>query len=390
MLLENNPFPQDVRVRQEALTLLTAGHRVTVISPMAPGQTWRDEYQGVHTYRYPSPPPAGGLWSYLWEYGYSMVAIFVLSLLVLFRGGFDVIHAHNPPDTLALIPAFYRLLGVRFVYDHHDLAPEMYHARFGRQGKAAVHKALLWFEGLSCRRADHIITTNESHKALEMQRWRVPEEKITVVRNGPDLERMHVGTAAARLVREDSTILCYVGDMGFHDGLDYLMRSLHHLAYYLNRTDFHCVLVGGGDAWSQTRALSQQLDLEDLVQFTGRVSHHDVGRFISAADICLAPEPSNAYNDRCTVIKIMEYMALAKPTVAFDLPEHRVTAQDAALYAHPNDESDLARLVALLMDAPERRQRMGQAGRARIESQLSWSHQEGRLLQVYQALERDS
>jgi len=392
MLLENNPYPQDGRVRQEAEALVAAGHRVTVISPMEPGQPWREVCQGVRAYRFPAPPQANGLLGYLWEYAYAMAATGLLSLFVFLRHSFDVIHAHNAPDTLVLIAAFYKLFGKRFVYDHHDLAPEMYYARFSGHGNALVHRVLLWFEGLSCRLADRIITTNQSHKALEMQRGRVPAERITIVRNGPDLKRLRAVDPDPALRRQSKTTLCYVGDMGFHDGLDYLMRSLHHLASDLNRTDFFCVLVGDGDAWFTVRSLSDQLDLRDLVLFTGRVAHQEVSRYLSSADICVAPEPSNAYNDRSTMIKMMEYMALGKPIVAFDLPEHRFTAQEAAVYANPNKELDFARLIASLMDAPQQRQRMGQKGRERIESELAWSYQVKHLLKAYETLndqERD-
>ena len=357
MLLENNPYPQDGRVRQEAHALVAAGHQVTVISPMGPGQPWHQVCQGVRVYRYPAPPEANGLWGYLWEYGYSMAAAWLLSLLVFLRNGFDVVHTHNPPDTFVLIAAFFKLFGKRFVYDHHDLAPEMYYARFGGSGNPLVYRVLVWFEKLSCRLADRVIATNQSYRAIEMQRGQVPAERITIVRNGPDLDRLRLVDTDPDLCHQGKTTLCYVGDMGFHDGLDYLLRSLHQLAYGLGRTDFHCVLVGGGDAWSSMRSYSEQLDLADLVLFTGQVPHQEVPRYLSAADICVAPEPSNAYNDRSTMIKMMEYMALGKPIVAFDLPEHRFSAQEAAVYARPNDELDFARQIAALMDAPQQRQK---------------------------------
>ena len=326
MLLENNPYPHDIRVRQEANALVAAGHCVTVISPMQAGQPWRELCQGVLAYHFPAPPEANGFLSYIWEYVYSMAATGLLSLFVFLRHGFDVVHAHNPPDTFVLIAAFYKLLGKRFVYDHHDLTPEMYYARFGGSGNPLVYRALVWFEKLSCRLADRIVTTNQSYRTVEMQRGRAPAERIAIVRNGPDLEHLRPVEPGPGLRRPGKTILCYVGDMGFHDGLDYLLRSLQRLAFDLGRTDFYCVLVGNGDAWSDTRSLSEQLGLTEFVSFTGPVAHQGVPRYLSAADICVAPEPSNTYNDRSTVIKMMEYMAVGKPSVAFDLPEHRFTA----------------------------------------------------------------
>jgi glycosyltransferase involved in cell wall biosynthesis len=387
MLLENNPYPRDGRVRQEATSLAAAGLKVTVISPKGSGQTWHEVCDGVRVYRYPAPPEADGFLSYMWEYGYSMAAAFLLSLFVFLRHGFDVVHTHNPPDTFVLIAAFFKLFGKRYVYDHHDLAPEMYYARFGGNGNPLVQRVLVWFEKLSCRLADRVIATNQSYRAVEMRRGKVPAERITIVRNGPDLDRLRLVDTDLDLCHNEKTTLCYVGDMGFHDGLDHLVRSLQRLAYDLRRTDFFCVLVGGGDAWSSVRSLSEQLGLTDYCLFTGQVAHHEVSRYLSAAEICVAPEPSNAYNDRSTMIKMMEYMALSKPIVAFDLPEHRFTAQEAAVYARPNDELDFARKIAGLMDAPQQRRRMAQIGRARIESELAWSYQSRYLLQVYETLD---
>jgi glycosyltransferase involved in cell wall biosynthesis len=192
MLLENLPFPQDLRVRREAYALTSAGYQVTVICPLAKGQPSREIVNGVAVYRYPAPPPAHGLLSYLWEYGYSMVASFWLSFFAFFREGFDVVHAHNPPDTFVLIGMFYKLFGKRFVYDHHDLSPEMYLARFHGGGKPLVYRALVLFEKLSCKFADHVIVTNESYKKVAIERGHAPEQRITIVRNGIELSRAMV------------------------------------------------------------------------------------------------------------------------------------------------------------------------------------------------------
>lgn len=386
MLLENNPYPQDTRVRRESRSLMAAGYHVSVICPKAPGQPRRNILDGVRVYRFPAPLPANGFLGYLWEYGYSMVATFVLSLLVFLREGFDVVHAHCPPDTFVFIATFYKLLGKRFVYDHHDLAPEMYYARFGGSGNKLVYHTLVLLEKLSCRFADHVIATNQSYKAVQMQRGRVPEERITIVRNGPDLNRLRPVEPDPDLRQKGKTIIGYVGTMGFQDGVDCLLRALQHLVYDLGRTDFFCVIIGKGDAWASLKILSRQLGLDEYIWFTGYVSDADLLRYLSTADICVDPDPSNPFNDRSTMIKIMEYMALGKPIVAFDLPEHRVTAQDAAVYARPNAEFDFAQQIALLMDDPEQRRKIGQKGRERVETELDWSYQEKHLLEVYQGL----
>ncbi len=387
MLLENNPYPQDGRVCREARALAAAGYRVSVVCPMHPGQPWREMLDGVRVYRFPAPPAANGFWGYLWEYGYSMVATFVLSLFIFLREGFDVVHTHNPPDTFFFVAACYKLLGKRFVYDHHDLAPELYYARFGGNGNRLVYRALVLFEKLSCRLADHVIATNQSYKAVEMQRGRVPEERITIVRNGPDLNGLRPVEPDPELRGMGKAIIGYVGVMGFQDGIDHLLRAFRHLIHDLGRSDFFCVLVGAGDALLGLKSLAEQLGLADHVSFVGWVEYTEVARYLSTADICVAPEPSNPYNDRSTMIKMMEYMAFGKPIVAFDLPEHRVTAQGAALYARPNDEFDLAQQIATLMDDPQQRREMGRLGKQRVETELAWSYQKEHLLAVYEALD---
>lgn len=386
MWLENNPYPQDTRVPREATTLVSAGYEVSVICPVGPQQSCHEVLDGVHVYRFPPPPSGDGLLGYLLEYGYSMLATLVLSLLVLLRRGFDVIHAHNPPDTFVFIAALYKLLGKRFVFDHHDLAPEMYHARFRDGGSRLLYNALILLERLSCRLADHVIATNESYKAVEMERGKVPEQRITVVRNGPDLDRLEPVEPDASLRQRANTILGYVGEMAPQDGVDFLLRALHHLVYDLGRNDVLCVIVGKGSELTQLKALASELEIEEYVWFTGSIPDEHMIRYLSTADICVDPDPSNPFNDRCTMVKMMEYMALRKPIVAFDLPEHRVTAQDAAVYARPNDELDFARKIASLIDDPEQCKRMGEKGRDRVEKELTWPHQEKFLLQAYETI----
>jgi len=382
MLLENNSYPQDSRVRQEATSLTTAGYKVTVISPKESDQRWHEDCNNIEVYRFPAPPEANGFLGYILEYGYSIVATFFFSLFIFLKHGFDIIHAHNPPDIFVLIAIFYKILGKKFVFDQHDLSPEMYFARFSGEGNQIVYKALLFFERLSYFFADHLIATNESYKKIQIQRGNVPEDRITIVRNGPNLHKIPQIIDSNSPANKKSTIV-YVGDMGYHDGVDYLLRSLQCLKKDLNRNDFNCVLVGAGDAYESIKSLAQSLNLTNDINFTGWVDHNEVKNFLQVADICVAPEPSNSYNDKSTMIKIMEYMAFAKPIVAFDLPEHRVTAQDSAIYAKPNEELDFARKIVLLMNDPEQRRKMGMNGRKRIESKLCWSYQASRLLEVY-------
>ena len=384
MLLENLPFPQDLRVSREAIALHAAGYRVTVICPAHKGQPFRETVNGVRVFRYPAPPNANGFWGYVLEYGYSMLASFLLSVLVLFGEGFDVVHAHNPPDTFVFIAILYKLFGKRFVYDHHDLSPEMYQARFSSGGNPVVFRALLWLEKLSCRFADHVIVTNESYKRIAMDRGRVPESLITIVRNGIELSRLDGTIEPDRRLRAmGKTIIGYVGVMAIQDGVDYLLRALYHLVYGLGRTDFHCILIGGGDAWEKLKAQARELGLEAHVQFMGFIFGEELRRYLSAADICVDSAPSNPYSDRSTMFKIMEYMSLGKPIVVFDLPEHRFTAQHAAVYVPANDEREFARALTYLMDDSKRRASLGVFGSRRIKTQLAWDFSVPNLLHAY-------
>lgn len=385
MLLENNPYPQDVRVRREAQALTAAGYHVSVVCPAGSGQKWHELSDRVQVYRFPAPPPANGIWGYLWEYGYSMVATFFITLLVYVSGGFDVIHAANPPDTYFAVAAFYKLLGKRFVFDHHDLSPEMYRARFGGAGNKLVYRILVWLEKLSYRLADRVIVTNQSYKTIALQRGGLPEERVTIVRNGPDLDKLGVMLCDEEHV-PGKHLIAYAGVMGVQDGVDYLLRALRCLRYDLQRTDFLCVLVGAGDALPSLEVLTYELDLTDYVSFTGWLNSEEVPRHLAAADICVAPEPSNSYTDRSTMIKMMEYMAAGKPIVAFDLPEHRFSAGEAAVYVPPNDELEFARAIAQLMDDPVRRCNMGRCGRRRVETEFAWQHSVPHLLAVYRSV----
>lgn len=387
MLLENLPFPQDLRVRREAYALASAGYSVTVICPSGRGQPSHEIVNCVAVYRYPAPRSAQGFLSYLWEYAYSMAASFMLSLVVFFREGFDAIHAHNPPDTFVFIAIFYKMFGKRFVYDHHDLSPEMYVARFHGGGRPLVYRALIELEKLSCRLADHVIVTNESYKRVAMERARVREERITIVRNGIELNRIFVPVEPDQELRQMGKIIIgYVGVMGVQDGVDYLLRALNCLLRDLGRTKFYCVIVGFGDALDELKTLAQELALQEHVRFTGPIFGEKLRHILSAADICVDSSPSNPYTDRSTIFKMMEYMSLGKPIVAFDLSEHRFTAREAAVYVTPNDERAFARALAQLMDDPDRRSALGAAGSRRIKTQLAWEYSIPNLLSVYRAV----
>ena len=386
MLLENNPYSQDIRVKREAQALAAAGYRLTVICPQPHnGKFFTQVEPNIQLYQYPLRSLGNGLFGYLWEYGYSVVMMFCLSLIVWARHNFQIIHTHNPPDILFPIVAFYKLWGKKFIFDHHDLSPEMFCVRFRKLETHWVYHVLVWCEKLTCWLADHVIATNESYKAIVMARSGVDAKDITIVRNGPDKQIMPT-TPDPILRAKGEVLLGYVGIIGPQDGLDYLLRSLHKLVYELDRRNVFCVIIGKSQMIDELKALANSLGLAEYVWFTGWVNDDDLLRYLSTVDICLDPDPSNFFNDRCTMIKMMEYMALRKPIVAFDLPEHRVSAADAALYAQPNDELDFACKIAELIDNPALRERMGKIGEKRISTSFAWQLQVKHLLEAYAKL----
>jgi glycosyltransferase involved in cell wall biosynthesis len=387
MLLENNPYLRDRRVRLEASELVEAGYRVSVICPRAPGERQQHRLvEGVDVYSYALPISGASALGYIGEYGYALLITFVVSFIILFRHGFDIVHAHNPPDLFFLIGGFYRLLGKKFVYDHHEVAPELYEAKFPNS-QGLIYRLMLRAEKWSCQTAHCVIVTNESHRQIVVGRCGVNSETVFIVRNGPDLARFVLVEPPGHFRVEGKIVVGYVGILGQQDGLDHLLRALHHLVKNLGRTEVTCVIIGAGDALADLKCLTAELNLAEHVCFTGWIaSDRELVQRLSAVDICVVPDPSNSYNDRSTMIKVMEYMALEKPIVAYDLPETRFSADAAALYARANDERDLADKLAQLMDDADKRQAMGRLGRARVEAHLAWSYSARILLQAYESL----
>ncbi len=390
MLLENCPFPKDDRVRREARALTSAGYQVTVVAPASRSEPKREIWEGVTVIRYPPPQEKVGFLGYMWEYAYSLTRIFLISFSVFVREGFDIVHAHHPPDMFAVIAGFYKLFGKKYVMDHHDLAPDLYEARFRGRAKRVVTQALTAFESLACRLADRVIATNESYKRVEMERGHVDESRIVVVRNGPDLNELYGSVADSSLRKNGKTLIGYVGVMGTQDGVENLLHAMRHLVYDLCRRDVLCILVGSGNALPALRDLSNKLGIGEYIQFTGWVNGQDeVRRYLNSMDICAAPEPADVYNQRSTAAKVMEYMAVGKPVVSFDLTEHRFSAGPAALYAMPNDCVDFARKLEHLIAHPQEREELGRLGLTRTREKLAWQRQQHFLVEMYDTLTRE-
>jgi len=385
IIVENLPCPFDRRVMQEARTLAVNGYAVSIISPKAPGYEKKFErIDGIDIHRHSLPREADGALGYALEYGVALVMEFWLSLKVLFGRGFDIIHACNPPDTIFIIGGFYKLFGKKFVFDHHDINPELYEAKFGRRGFG--QKLLLALERMTFRTADMVISTNESYRNIALTRGGVPEQDVFVVRSGPDLTRMKQVPANPALKNGRKYLVGYVGVMGKQEGIDLLLQAVQLIVKHLGRTDIHFGLVGGGTELAAMRQLARDLGVAEFVSFTGRVPDAELLEMLNTADICVNPDRANDMNDRSTMNKVMEYMALGKPLVQFDLTEGRVSAGEASWYARPNDVADLAqKIVALLADEQQRIQ-MSAVGRERIEHLLSWQHEAPRLLAAYEHL----
>jgi glycosyltransferase involved in cell wall biosynthesis len=388
MLLQNESYPDDTRVELEGRSLREAGYQVIVICPTGISSKFYENVAGVHVYRYPKPWELCGFVGYVWEYAYSLAMAFTVSLYVLCRRRFDVVHMHAPPDLYVLITGFYKLLGKRYVLDMHDLSPELYQARQGGHGNRAVVAVLGWFERLACRTADRLIATNQTQRRVQIQRGGAMPDRCHVVRNGPDARFLEPHQPIARLRHGDRLLVGYVGIIGVQDGVDYLLRALDCLRKDFKRRDFLAVIVGSGPALDDLKRLAVDLNLQEVVEFAGYRSGDDLLRHLASFDICVTPDPSNPYNDSCTTIKTMEYMAMGKPVVAFDLPENRVSAGDAALYASRNNERELAQLIARLMDQPEERALLGERGRQRVIKHWRWEIQQDNLMEVYDGLLR--
>lgn len=385
IIVENLPSPFDRRVWQEATTLKEAGYQVSIICPTGKGYEKKYEViEGIHIYRHPLPLEAEGALGYALEYGTALLWEFVLAWWVLLTRGFDAIHACNPPDTIFLIGGFFKLLGKKFLFDHHDINPELYEAKFGRRD--GLYKVILACERWTFKIADVSIATNESYKRIAIERGGMRPDRVFVVRSGPKLDRLKIVPPVESLKHGRKYLVGYVGVMGRQEGLDYLLQAVRHLVYDCGRTDIHFGLVGGGTSLEELRKYTNELGVADFVTFTGRVPDQEMLEMLNTADLCVNPDVANEMNDKSTMNKIMEYMALGKPIVQFDLTEGRFSAQGASLYARRNDPVDFADKIVELLDDSGLRESMGRFGRHRVEKELEWRYEAPKLLNAYDAL----
>jgi len=382
ILVENLPVPFDRRVWLEALALTEAAYKVSVISPRWKNDKKYEILQNVGIYRYNVPAQTKGYLSYIWEFLYCWFMTFALSIKVSFCEKFDVIQACNPPDTFFLIGAIYKIFGKRFVFDQHDLSPETYLVRFKKKG-GLIYRLLLLLEKLTYKTADVVISTNHSIQDIALKRGRVREEDSFIVRTGPDLNRLKVVGPAPELRRNKKYLVCYLGVMGPQDGVDYLLKSIRWIVREQNRKDIQFALIGEGDYTDNLKATCEEFDLNSFVHFTGRIPDNELVTYLSTADICVSPDPKNGLNEYHTMNKTLEYMAMGKPIVAFDLKETRVSAGDAAVYVNPNDYVEFGRSILDLIGDRKKREVMGKIGRKRVEEELGWEHTKKNLIEAY-------
>jgi glycosyltransferase involved in cell wall biosynthesis len=381
IIVENQPVPFDRRVWQEARALLAAGYRVSIISPKAPGcEASAETLEGIEIYRHWTWGSHGRV-GYLFEYVFALAAEFYLAWKVYARSRFRILQGCNPPDTIFLIALAFKPLGVRFLFDHHDLSPELYEAKFEKRG--LIYKMLRIAEGLTFRVADLSIATNQSYRKLAIERGKMKPERVLVVQTCADLSEVSGEQEKPELRRGKRHMVLYVGVMERQDGVRLLIESIEYLVRQKRREDTQFVLIGAGTELPNLKTLATQLGVEDYVEFTGLLPHEQVGPYLATADVCVAPDPLNPLNNKSTMIKILEYMAYARPIVLYELEEGRHTAGDSALYARPNDPKDFADQMEKLLDSEQLRRKLGEYGRKRTEEELNWKVQSAKLVAAY-------
>ncbi|PYT57959.1 MAG: glycosyltransferase WbuB [Acidobacteria bacterium] len=382
IIVENIPVPFDRRVWKESLSLQADEYEVTALCPRGRGYTKGHEViDGVHIYRHPMPNDGNGLLGYLYEYSCALFWEFVYAWWIYLRRGFHVIQGCNPPDNIFLVSLLFKLLGVKYIFDHHDANPELYLSKYEK--KDAFYKIQVWLEKMTYRFADVVMVTNNSYRDLAINRGGVAPEDVFVVRNGPDLTTFKAVAANPALKYGKPYLVGYVGNMGVQEGLDILLDAALHIKS-LGRRDVHITCVGGGPALPELQQAVKEKSLQDMVNFTGRIPDQQLLEILSTADVCVNPDKPCEMNDISTMIKIMEYMALGKPIVQFNCKEGRFSAGEASLYSdNHNQVADFADKILWLLDHPDERERMDEFGRRRVAKELAWEYSVPNLLSAY-------
>jgi glycosyltransferase involved in cell wall biosynthesis len=386
IIVQNLPVPFDRRVWLECRALTAAGYDVTVVCPKGKGDPEYEVLDGVTLLKYRPYAPGGGALGFVLEYAYSFLATARLVLRARRTGKFDVLQACNPPDIFWPIARWLRRRdGSRFVFDHHDLCPELYDSRFP-DGSALPRRGLVALERATFRTADHVVSTNTSYAEIAMRRGGKSRADVTVVRTGPDEERLRRTAPVPALRRGRQHLVAYIGVMGPQDGVDLAVRAAAHVVHDLGRQDVAFMFMGGGDSYAELVALRDELGLQEYLELPGRVPDETVLEVLSTAAVGLSPDPKNPLNDLSTMNKTLEYMAFGLPVVAFDLKETRVSAGEAAAYVESGDVAAYARAIVDLLDNADKREVMGSIGRLRIAEELGWPYQREAYVGVFDTL----
>ena len=382
IIVENLPVPFDTRVWQEATTLAMNGYTVSVICPKGKGYTQEEEYlQGVHIFRHDLPAEGNGAVGYAKEYLTALKEELRLAKKVYKEIGFDVIHGCNPPDDIYMVAKHFKKYGVKYVFDHHDICPELFEAKFGKTS-GLLYKSQLWLEKQTYKHCTFAFVTNESYKKIAIERGKMNPNNVIVLRSGPKLERMRIMPPVESIKRGYKYMVGYLGVIGQQEGIEYLLDAAKYIKEHDNNVFWG--IVGGGPHLKALKKQAHDMGLDDCVEFTGRASDQQMLEYLNTADVCVNSDKYNSMNDKSTMNKILEYMALAKPIVQFDLTEGRYSAQDASLYAKNNDAEDMAKKIMELLDNPELRKKMGAYGRNRVVNELRWEQTSKALLEGYE------
>jgi len=385
IIVQDLPVEVDRRVWNEARALRDAGYLVTVICPRARNaKGWSGTMDEIRILRYPWFEAGVNRGAFIIEFLWSWLWTLLLTLRARFTRGFDVIHACNPPDIFFSIALLWRPWGVKFIFDHHDLCPELYVSKYPNREGDWMHRQLLRMERWTFRSADVVIATNESFREIAIRRGGIDPDRVFVVRSGPDAERIREVTLPERGNGRARFLLGYLGTMSTQDGVDGLLRVISRIVHGMGRRDIHLVIVGDGPLLEDMKALSRRMDIEGFVTFTGRIPDGDeFCRTLQSTDLCISPDPPNPLNEMCTMNKTMEYMAFGRPVIAYALKETMYSGGDVVVYARPGDEEDMARKILEILDDPARREEMGRRGRARVREKLSWNHSIPHLYAAY-------
>ncbi|MCZ6515474.1 MAG: glycosyltransferase family 4 protein [Acidobacteria bacterium] len=385
ILIENLTVPIDRRVWQEARTLRGAGYTVSIVCPTGAGFEKRYErMEEIDVYRYRLPWEGDGPLGYLLEYGWALAATLRLALKAYRKTRFRVLHACNPPDLFFLVGLVFKLFGVRYLFDHHDLCPELYIAKKGKKG--VFYSLVRLAERGTFALAHTVISTNQSYREIALGRGGMPPERTFIVRSFPELARIRLQPPVAALKNGKDLLVVYLGVMGAQEGLDLLLESIEEIVTKRERRDVHFTLIGDGTHRPFLMRRVAEKNLDGAVRFTGRIPDDQLAAYLSTADVCVAPDSYNEMNDKSTMNKILEYMAYGRPVVLFDLTEGRRSAGDAALYARPDDSLDLAEKILTLLDSEDLRKELGRRARRRIETELNWEREKATLLKAYETL----